>query len=428
MQDMITTTAAADKALPVQGKPADAAAGGRSEITNGRSFQQEFESKQTEVAASDELAEGQAVVDESGNTLPTADNTAPLSDDTLVSELPVTDQPVEQPVAEVLTAIDPGWQAYFGSLAPAQGQSSQPGSAVNTTQEAVMRPAANTVNIPDDGQLDTVASELMDDAETLNQRSPLEDKAVVRSELAVNRVSPRADTQQTAQVNQQASEDLDTTMMQNLSARNSGSEGEQSMAGNRHPSSSAALFSSVSSLSSGGAEQANMFSSVMSGISSPSASTLQSTSSPVMQSVIPEAFGSANWSQGLGKQVMMMVNQNMQTAELKMNPAHLGPIEVRIEMEDDQVNVNFTSRHAVVREAMEQALPRLREMLDEQGLNLGGSDISQQSFAEQQQSDGNTTEADASALIASGEDAVAPGHEADGVRVSSTDSLVDYYI
>ena len=101
------------------------------------------------------------------------------------------------------------------------------------------------------------------------------------------------------------------------------------------------------------------------------------------QATIAETFGRPDWNQGMGKQVLWMANQNIRTAELRLNPAHLGPIEVRIEMEDDQINLAFTSRNAVVREAVEQAMPRLREMFEESGLNLADTDVSQQSFAEQ---------------------------------------------
>ena len=103
------------------------------------------------------------------------------------------------------------------------------------------------------------------------------------------------------------------------------------------------------------------------------------------QSYIPEAFGKADWGQGMSKQILWMVNQSISRAEIRLNPANLGPLEVRIDMENDQVNVAFSSRHADVREAVEQALPRLREMLEEKGLNLSNTDVSQHSFAEQRQ-------------------------------------------
>lgn len=103
------------------------------------------------------------------------------------------------------------------------------------------------------------------------------------------------------------------------------------------------------------------------------------------QAQITEAFGRPTWSQGMGKQILWMVNQNIGSAEIRLNPAHLGPIEILIDMADDQVNLSLSSRHAIVREAMEQALPKLREMLSENGLNLADTDISKRSFEEQRE-------------------------------------------
>ena len=65
------------------------------------------------------------------------------------------------------------------------------------------------------------------------------------------------------------------------------------------------------------------------------------------------------YGQGMGKQILWMVNQNLGRAEIRLNPANLGPMEVRIDLDNDQVSVAFTSRHAEVRDAVEQALPRL---------------------------------------------------------------------
>ena len=110
------------------------------------------------------------------------------------------------------------------------------------------------------------------------------------------------------------------------------------------------------------------------------------------QTTLSETFGRPEWAQGLGRQMLMMVNQNMHSAEMRLNPAHLGPIEVRIKMDDDQVSVAFNSQHAVVREALETAIPRLREMFESSGMNLSNTDISHQSFAEQQNNAYNDSE------------------------------------
>jgi flagellar hook-length control protein FliK len=147
------------------------------------------------------------------------------------------------------------------------------------------------------------------------------------------------------------------------------------------------------------------------------------------QATVTETFGKPDWNQGMGKQVVWMANQNIRSAEIRLNPAHLGPIEVRIEMEDDQVSLAFSSRHAVVREAVEQAMPRLREMFEESGLNLADTDVSQQSFAEQRshESAENTKHR---AQSASGQADPAPGEISAETATTQliNNGLVDYYI
>lgn len=217
-----------------------------------------------------------------------------------------------------------------------------------------------------------------------------------------------------------------------LMSPGSGNDAETAQHGNKQSASNASQLISTLTASAArtGGDQATMFASVMTTTATAQSSSLQLSTAPVMQSSIAEPFGGPNWSQGFGRQVMMMVNQNIQSAELRMNPAHLGPVEVRIDMDDDQVSVAFTSRHAVVREAMESALPRLREMLDEHGLGLADTDISQQSFSEQHAaSDGSNGDA---LLQNAEEDEPAGSNMTSSVSSVATsasiDSLVDYYI
>lgn len=99
----------------------------------------------------------------------------------------------------------------------------------------------------------------------------------------------------------------------------------------------------------------------------------------------------AGWDQALSERIQWLVSQGAQGANIKLNPAHLGPMEVRIQMHNDQANIQFTATHAVVREALEAALPRLREMFGSSGVELVNVDVSGESFAEQQRTG---TEAD----------------------------------
>ena len=99
----------------------------------------------------------------------------------------------------------------------------------------------------------------------------------------------------------------------------------------------------------------------------------------------------SEWPRQMTEQVSMMVKGEFQQAELKLNPAHLGPLEVKLHISDDKANISFVTQHAPVRDAIDSAIPRLREMLEEQGLNLVNVDVSTQS--EQQQANEDAQQA-----------------------------------
>jgi len=93
--------------------------------------------------------------------------------------------------------------------------------------------------------------------------------------------------------------------------------------------------------------------------------------------------GQPGWNQALGTQVAWFVSQNISAASLRLNPQHLGPMEVEVSLDGDKASINFTSQQGMVREALESAIPRLREMLSENGLNLVNVNISQQDMSRQ---------------------------------------------
>jgi flagellar hook-length control protein FliK len=85
-----------------------------------------------------------------------------------------------------------------------------------------------------------------------------------------------------------------------------------------------------------------------------------------------------NWGEEFNEKITWLSNQKEQTAELHLNPPQLGPMDVVIKVSGDQATALFTSPHAAVREAVEQALPRLREMMAESGIMLGNATVSDQ--------------------------------------------------
>ncbi|AMK78195.1 MULTISPECIES: flagellar hook-length control protein FliK [Methylomonas] len=84
------------------------------------------------------------------------------------------------------------------------------------------------------------------------------------------------------------------------------------------------------------------------------------------------------WNADLGEKLLWMHKQAVPSAEIRLNPEHLGPISIKIDVNQDQASVVFTAQHAAVRDAIEAAIPKLREMLGGQNLNLADVNVSQQ--------------------------------------------------
>lgn len=128
--------------------------------------------------------------------------------------------------------------------------------------------------------------------------------------------------------------------------------------------------------------------------------SIQGTNSLLSQSLASVGFGTATqaavtqtqmaplnlgqnaWEANLGSRLQMMVGKNVQTAEIRLDPPELGSIDIKIKITNDVASVNITSAHAQVRDALETAVPRLREMFEESGLSLGDVNVRQESFAE----------------------------------------------
>lgn len=105
---------------------------------------------------------------------------------------------------------------------------------------------------------------------------------------------------------------------------------------------------------------------------------------------IPEALDlrQNNWGRVLGHQLNWLIHNRMQEAEIKVNPPELGPLTIRMSLHQHQMNVTILCHEAAVREAIENALPRLREMLDSQGSSLNPTQVFDQSSARQQANSG----------------------------------------
>lgn len=88
------------------------------------------------------------------------------------------------------------------------------------------------------------------------------------------------------------------------------------------------------------------------------------------------AFGHAQWSNNLAERAVWMAGQTIHSAEIQLDPPELGPLQIKIQVNQDQATVSFVSANPQVREAVEQSMGRLRELFQEQGLELVDSGVS----------------------------------------------------
>ena len=97
--------------------------------------------------------------------------------------------------------------------------------------------------------------------------------------------------------------------------------------------------------------------------------------------------GTPAWDQQLGQKVVWMAAGGDQSATLTLNPPDLGPVQVVLTVTNDQADAAFMSAQPEVRQALEAAMPRLREMMSEAGIAFGSATVS--AGTPEQQGQGN---------------------------------------
>ena len=118
-----------------------------------------------------------------------------------------------------------------------------------------------------------------------------------------------------------------------------------------------------------------------------SSSAVAAAATPPLGMTLAASMNQPGWERAMGERVVWMVRNNLQLAQIQLNPRDMGPIDVRLSVnQDQQATVSFVASNAVTREALEASLPRLREMFQDAGIQLTDSEVSQH----QQQGDGRT--------------------------------------
>ena len=88
------------------------------------------------------------------------------------------------------------------------------------------------------------------------------------------------------------------------------------------------------------------------------------------------SLGTSAWNQALGEKLVWMAAGSQQTATLTLNPPNMGPLQIVLNISNEQATASFFSAQPEVRQALESAFPRLKEMLNEAGIELGQATVS----------------------------------------------------
>ncbi|MBX8508311.1 flagellar hook-length control protein FliK [Pseudomonas cichorii] len=320
--------------------------------------------------ASTATAADDSTVAESGNGLP-ADPASASTDDKSAAEGETVAEVVTPPVTD--PALDPALQ-----LAAAQTPAALAASAAKTDSDAAKALpvlAALLTAAPVEDSFDPEAD-------------PLDGLHAVQ--LALENANAKAHASQQANASGRATNNADNDQSQNI-ANNLAALSEQLPSDESSTESSDKSFSSLISdglkdtKSVTGDTRVDNFAERLAALSQ-AAQPAKTAAAPTPLINQPLAMNQSGWSEGIVDRVMYLSSQNLKSAEIKLEPAELGRLDIRVNMApDQQTQVTFMSAHLGVREALENQMSRLRESFVQQGLGQVDVNVSDQSQQQAQQ-------------------------------------------
>jgi len=130
----------------------------------------------------------------------------------------------------------------------------------------------------------------------------------------------------------------------------------------------------------------------------------------------------------IGERVMMMISQGKQEVQIRLDPAELGSMFIKVQVQQDQVQLNIQTQAGLSKDIIEQNMPRLREQLAQQGIQLGEANVQQQSQQQGQQQRNNEVNT-ASGQRGNGLEMVEDDQTAVWMpsKIASSDQGIDFY-
>lgn len=169
----------------------------------------------------------------------------------------------------------------------------------------------------------------------------------------------------------------------------SGAKAQTTLASNIASSTSAAIRSNTETTSlaepakitaefSSNAPSSPSFTAALSTANTQAQPQVHSQNAQPVSSNIPTPIQDTRWAQDFGEKIVWLAKSDHQVAQININPPQLGPMQITLNLNGDQATAVFASPHAEVRQAIEDAMPRLREMLSSAGISLGDANVGTQ--------------------------------------------------
>ena len=350
----------------VYAKERQAKAAERKEAGSKAAEERAAESKTTEEPAAEAAAEQQAVA-ESGNTLP--EEVVDGGEEEVVDPLLLMAMTGQLPATEM---VDP---ALSGAAEAVEGEG-EPLLQASAPTVASAAPATLT-EASHDPELDMLNSL---SGVKLALEIGAQNQAAAQQQLSPGAVAAeRANNPAQGFANALAA--LAGDAMPSEEAPSEGLEGE--LLGE-------ALDTSVPNLREGQSDaRAEAFASKLSALSQAISQQTNAAQRLPLVPGQPVQVGHPGMSEAVVDKVMWLSSQNLKSAEIQLDPAELGRLEVRIELNKDQAaQVTFVSANANVRDQLEGQAHRLRELFAQQGMNQLDVNVSDQSMARGSQGGG----------------------------------------
>lgn len=175
----------------------------------------------------------------------------------------------------------------------------------------------------------------------------------------------------------------------------------------------------------------------LAGLTTPSATALKPEfTQPMTPAQSPLLLTREQAGEQVHERINMMMAKNLKHVDIRLDPPELGKIQIKLNIAQDQASVQFTVNNPQTRDMVEQAMPRLREMLQQQGLQLAQSSVHQetpQQFSGQQNNHAANSQSgqQSSSMVAATEGQLQPEAEQPQLHsqllVTDNKDHVDYY-